>query len=354
MNSVNPKIASVGISVPPCCVSQLQAIELIKKYYTGELHSGSMQMITRMLRHPSIQKRHFAVDDPDVVSVLKNEDCDKRIQRFTHWARLLGAEAIRNALDKVNLTARDIDALIVNTCTGYICPGLSTYLIEEIGLRKNIKAYDLVGSGCGGALPNLQMASNYCISNPDNIALSVSIEICSATFQMKNDVSLLVSNSIFGDGAAAAVVWNRASGLHLADSDQIFLPEFRDDIRYIYQNGQLHNQLSKRLPQLIGQNIGKFTSGLISKNKLSIDDIDFFCIHPGGSKILDVCADALSLDQRKMKFSRDILTEYGNLSSPTVLLVLNKIIPDIGKGQWCLLLAFGAGLSIYGWLLKRE
>lgn len=354
MNGRNPKIASVGIAVPPCFITQSEAIKLVETHYTDELHPGSVQMITRMLQHPSIRKRHFAVDDPDVVCVLKNEDPDKRVQRFTHWARLLGAEAIRNALKKVSLTPEDIDALIVNTCTGYICPGLSTYLIEEIGLRKNIKAYDLVGSGCGGALPNLQMASNYCTSNPENIALSVSVEICSATFQMKNDASLLISNSIFGDGAAAAVVWNRPSGLHLVDSDQIFLPEFRDDIRYIYQGGQLHNQLSKRLPKIINQNIKKFTNEFLFKNQLSKSDVDFYCIHPGGSKILDSCAEALSLDQCEMKFSRDILSEYGNLSSPTILFILEKNFQAIKKDQWCLLLGFGAGLSVYSWLLKGE
>jgi predicted naringenin-chalcone synthase len=353
MNSTHPKIASVGIAVPPCCVTQAQAIKLIEKHYTGELHPGSMQMIIKMLQHPSIQKRHFAIDDPDVVGVLKNEDPDQCIQRFTNWARLLGTEAIRSALEKVSLTPKDVDALIVNTCTSYICPGLSTYLIEEIGFRKNIKAYDLVGTGCGGALPNLQIASHYCISNPENIVLSVSIEICSATYQMKDDASLLISNSIFGDGAAAAVVWNRPSGLHLVDSDQIFLTEFRDDIRYTYKGGQLHNQLSKRLPKLINQNIGNFTNEFLFKNKLSKSDIDFYCIHPGGSRILDACADALSLDPYQMMFSRDILSEYGNCSSPTVLLVLDKIFSDIRKDQWCILLAFGAGLSIYSWLLKR-
>jgi predicted naringenin-chalcone synthase len=354
MNTVHPKIASVGIAVPPVAITQLQAIELVDNYYTNELNPRSVQIIKKVLQHPSIQKRHFAVDNPDVVCVLKNEDPDKRVERFTYWARLLGKEAIWSALKKVNLIPENVDALIVNTCTGYICPGISTYLIEEIGFRKNIKAFDLVGGGCGGALPNLQMASNYCLSNPEHIALSVSIEICSATYQMKDDASLLVSNSIFGDGAAAVVVWDRPSGLQHVNSDQIFLPEFREDIRYIYKGGQLHNQLSKRLPKIINQNIRKFINDFLFKNKLSKTDIDFYAIHPGGSKILDACADALVLDQNAMKYSWDILSEYGNLSSPTVLFILDKFFHEIRKDQWSLLLSFGAGLSIYSCLLKGQ
>jgi predicted naringenin-chalcone synthase len=354
MYCIYPKIASVGIAVPPCSITQLQAIKLIDTYYKDELHSGSIQILNKILNHPSIHKRHFAVDNPDVVSVLNNEDPDKRVERFTHWARLLGTEAVRSALEKVSLHQKDIDALIVNTCTGYVCPGLSTYLIEDIGLRKDIKAYDLVGSGCGGALPNLQMASSFCTTNPEMIALSVSIEICSATYQMKDDASLLISNSIFGDGAAAAVIWSKPHGLNLINSNQNFLPEFRDDIRFVYKNGQLHNQLSKRLPEIINTNIRKYTHEFLGNNGLSKSDIDFYGIHPGGSKILDACADALELSQGSMMYSREILSEYGNLSSPSILFILNKMYSDIKKDQWCLLLSFGAGLSVYSWLLRGE
>ena len=345
-------IASIGVAVPPCSITQSQADSYIEKYYSNELHRRSLEIFHKVLRHPSIEKRHIAVEQTDALPDLKNEDPDTRIERFIRWSRLLGGEAIKSALAKRNLATTDIDALIVNTCTGYICPGLSTYLIEDLGLSSKIQAYDLVGTGCGGALPNLQLASQFCTSHPGAVAVSISIEICTATFQMGNDTSLIISNSIFGDGAAAAVVWDRPAGVSLIASDQCFLPEFRNDVRYVHKGGQLHNKLSKRLPGIIGERTAILVKELLNKNNLSQDKIDHYFIHPGGDKVLDSCALSLRLDDEKMKMSRSILLEYGNMSSPTILFELDRMYDQIKKDQWCLMLAFGAGMSIYGWLLK--
>lgn len=345
-------IASIGIAVPPCCVSQAQAEQFVDKYHAEELLPRSKQILHKVLKHPSIKKRYFAVDNPEVLPVIKQEDPDKRVSRFLHWSRLLGSQAIKSALSKCNLGISDISALFVNTCTGYICPGISTYLIEDLGFSNSIKAYDLVGSGCGGAVPNLQLASQFCLSHPGTIALSVSIEICSATYQMDNDLSLILSNAIFGDGAAAVVIWDQPKGVELVCSDQLFLPEFREHVRYVHKGGQLHNQISKRLPEIIGNNVGKFVSKLISKQNLSLNEISHFFIHPGGDKILDKCSEVLSISEDKMKLSRSILEDYGNCSSPSVLFEVNREFEQIKRGQWGILLSFGAGLSMYGWLLR--
>jgi predicted naringenin-chalcone synthase len=114
--------------------------------------------------------------------------------------------------------------LVVNTCTGYLCPGLSSYLLEKLGLPRNIRTYDLVGGGCGGAIPNLQAAQEYLKSAGKGTALCVAVEICSATFQMADDMSLLLSNALFADGAAAAVLWTRPQGLALVDSSNRHQP----------------------------------------------------------------------------------------------------------------------------------
>jgi predicted naringenin-chalcone synthase len=349
-----PTIASIGTSVPPCSITQEKADELFSLYYKEELRPRSLDVLHQIVKHPSIKKRHIAVGFPEDLPQLKNEDPDVRIERFTRWAKLLSTEAIRTALNKRNLSVKDVDALFVNTCTGYICPGLSTYLIEDLGFSKNIQAFDLVGSGCGGALPNLQLSSQYCISNRGKIALSVSVEICSATYQMSNDMSLIVSNAIFADGAAAAVVWDKPRGMRLLASDQCFLPEYRDDIRYKYKGGQLHNSLSQRLPAIVGQNVKTFVKSFLDKNDLNIEDISYYVIHSGGDKVLNACAESLGLSDDKMEFARNILQEYGNMSSPTVLFELEQVESKIKKDETCLMLGFGAGLSVYGWLLRGQ
>jgi predicted naringenin-chalcone synthase len=138
--------------------------------------------------------------------MLVSEDSDGRIRRFADSAIALSAQAARKALEETGLTTDVVSSLVVNTCTGYVCPGISTFLVERLGLPRHVNAYDLVGSGCGGAIPNLKIAGSQPSRKDGDVALSVSVEMCSAMFQMGNDLSLVLSNALFSDGAAAAVV----------------------------------------------------------------------------------------------------------------------------------------------------
>jgi predicted naringenin-chalcone synthase len=158
--------------------------------------------------------------------------------------------------------------LVVNTCTGYICPGISTYLIEKLGLSRRVRAYDLVGSGCGGAIPNLEIAQSLLARNGDGVVVSVSVEICTATFQMENDLSLLLSNTLFGDGAAAAVLWTRPVGYELVASASRYVPEQRDTIRYVHKHGQLYNQLSLKLPDLVRKAAAQVVADVLEPQSL--------------------------------------------------------------------------------------
>ena len=196
-------IASIATVTPPFLLEQAQSGEYLLRHYADKLNPRSLTLTRKLFSHPSILKRHFAIEDPD--SFL-SEDPDSRIARFTRWSIELSAQAIIKALGAINLSRDAVSGLVVNTCTGYICPGIATYLLEKLGLGHNIRVYDLVGSGCGGAIPNLEVAAAFLNSSSDRVVVSISVEICSATFQMGDDLSLLVSNALFGDGAAAAVL----------------------------------------------------------------------------------------------------------------------------------------------------
>lgn len=349
---INTSIVSVGVSVPPFSISQEEICSYVEPIYKDILNNRSMQLFLKMLHHPSIRKRHFSIDPPYSLNQLRDETPDQKVERFVRWARSLGREAIQSALDKAHLSIKNIDALFVNTCTGYVCPGISTYLIEDLGFSPGIKAFDLVGSGCGGAIPNIQLASQFCQSHPGCMALSLSVEICTATFQIGNDISLLLSNTLFGDGAAAVILSDQTSGVRLLESTQLFLPEYREHVRYVHKNGQLHNQLSKSLPETIGMHIEPFVSDLLNSCNIELNDIDHFLIHTGGYRVLEMCAQSLKLSDLQMATSRKILSDYGNLSSPTVLFELNDIFPRITNNKLCLMVAFGAGLSMYGMILR--
>jgi predicted naringenin-chalcone synthase len=348
----NAHIASFAVVPAPYIADQATAEEFMRKTYSNRLTSRSLSLIHTVFSHPSIQKRHFAIDSTDT---LVNEGPDARMARFTQWSVELSARAVQKALAQAGLSVGDVTGLVVNTCTGYICPGISTYLIEKLGLSRSIRTYDLVGSGCGGAIPNLQVAEALLKGNGGGVVVSVSVEICSATLQMDNDISLILSNALFGDGAAAAVLWAKPEGLEMVASAGRYVPEQRDTIRYIHKNGQLHNQLSLKLPQLVNKAAAEVVADVLKSHSLAVRDVKHWAVHTGGEKIINAVRDEIGIPEERLSATRKVLAEYGNMSSPTVWFVLDELQQQgIAPNEWCVMLAFGAGLSAHAFLFRKR
>ena len=345
-------IASMAIATPPHTLDQAELGRLAHKHYQRRLSPRSMSVIHALFSHPSIKQRNFAIDN---VENLVDEDLDARVARFTHWSQELSAQAINKALAQTGLSTGDVSGLVVNTCTGYICPGIATYLIEKLGLSRSVKVYDLVGSGCGGAIPNLEISESLVKQAGDGVVVSVSVEICTATFQMEDDLSLLLSNTLFGDGAAAAVLWMRPQGYELVASARRYVPEQRESIRYVHKNGQLHNQLSLRLPELVRKAAAQVVADVLVPRSLKPGDIKHWALHSGGEKIINAVRDEIGLSEEQVHATRSVLSEYGNMSSPTVWFVLGELEKrGIEPGEWCIMVAFGAGLSAHAFLLRKR
>jgi predicted naringenin-chalcone synthase len=343
-------IASVATAVPAYSADQAFAEEFMKKNFAGRLNSRSMGLIGTCFSHPSIRKRHFAFDDP---SCLVDEDPDLRVKRFTERSLELSAAAITRALDQAGVTTQDVSGIVVNTCTGYICPGISTYLIERLGLSRGVRAFDLVGSGCGGAIPNLQ-AAEALQRTVGGAVLSVSVEICSATFEMDNDLSLILSNALFGDGAAAAVVQDRPGRWELVASAGRYAPEHRETIRYVHRKGKLHNQLSLKLPEFVKKAAAEVVAEVLSTQGLTPGDVKHWALHTGGEKIINAVRDEVGIPEERLAATRAVLAECGNMSSPTVWFVLDEIGKNgAAPGDWCVMAAYGAGLSAHAYLLRK-
>lgn len=343
-------IASVALASPPYTVDQKESEAFLTEHYSDKLSPRNLAIMQKMFAHPSVLRRHLALES---LESLVSEGPDGRIARFTHWAVELSSQAIIKALTQAGLTVDDVEGLVVNTCTGYICPGLSTYLIEKLGLSRRIQAYDLVGGGCGGAIPNLKIGEGILRGGGEGVVLCVSVEICTATFQMGDDLSLIVSNVIFGDGAAAAVLWRKPRGLALVDSVSRYAPEHRDAIRYVYKDGQLHNQLLSSLPRLASRTVAETVTDLLEPRGLGVGDIKHWALHPGGERVINALKREMGLSEEQIRVTREVLAEYGNMSSPTVWFALRKILDTgIAPGDWCIMVAFGAGLSAHAFLLK--
>ena len=343
-------IASFACVVPPFSADQAFSAELVKKHFTSKLNARSMGLIRATFSHPGIRKRHFAVDDP---ALIMDESPDQKIARFTEKSIELSSQAVTKALDQAGVGIQDVTGLVVNTCTGYICPGISTYLIERLGLSRSTRVYDLVGSGCGGAIPNLQVAESLLKAN-GGVVVSVAVEICSSVFQMGNDLSLILSNALFGDGAAAAVLMTRPAGFELVASAGRYVPEQRDAIRFVHKEGQLHNQLSTKLPDLVNKAAADVVADLLLSQGLKTADIRHWALHTGGEKIISAVREAIGIPEEQLRATRTILAEYGNMSSPTVWFVLEEIQRNgISAGEWCVMVAYGAGLSAHAFLLRK-
>lgn len=343
------RIASVATALPPYRADQETAGRFFRRHYGERLSRGSLAVMDKVLGHGSIRTRHFAVESPDC---LVDEDPDRRVERYTRWAVELSSQAALKALSGAGTAPEEISALVVNTCTGYLCPGLTSYLIERLGLPRDVRGYDLVGSGCGGALPALGVGSGH-LAFLGGAVLLVSVEICSATFQVGDDRSLLISNALFGDGAAAAVLREGPGNLEIISSVSRHLPEERDKIRYVYRGGKLHNQLSPSLPGVVAGAVSEAVEELLGKAGITKGEVDHWAFHTGGDKILGGIQERLSLGGEAMAPSRRVLERCGNISSPTVWFSLREILDGgVIPGELIAMVTFGAGLSAHACLLR--
>lgn len=344
-------IASIATAVPEYSADQQTAEAFMRQQYGARLSQRSLGLVRTVFNHPSVRKRHFAFDDP---ARLVEETPDQRVARFTDRSIDLSARAVLRALDRAGATVEDVRALVVNTCTGYICPGIATYLVERLNLARDVRAFDLVGSGCGGAIPNVQLAESLLAKEPGGVVVSVSVEICSATFEMDNDLSLILSNALFGDGAAAAVLRSRPGGWEVLGTGGRYAPEHREAIRFVHKNGRLHNQLSLRLPDLVAGTAAGVSRDILTAAGMDRDAVSHWALHTGGEKIINAVRDGIGIPEERLAATRRVLAEYGNMSSPTVWFVLEEIEKrGVAGGDTCLVLAYGAGMSAHGALLRK-
>jgi alkylresorcinol/alkylpyrone synthase len=347
------RIGSVATAVPPFKIAQQLASRLLTQHYSDTLRPRSLNVMQKVLEHPSIRHRYLSVRDGTELLSLKDEDPDIRMDRFAYWATELSAGALRRALDAAHLAVEDLSAVVVNTCTGYLCPGIATYLVERMDIPRTTPVYDLVGSGCGGAIPNIQLGEQIVRNTPGGAVACISVEICTATYQMGDDIALIISNAIFGDGAAAAIVWDRPEGPSLVTTRSLLVPENREDVRYHYKGGQLHNYLSPQLPKIVGAHVPRLIEDALAEYGLTSGSVPHWAVHPGGDRMVQTLQEKLALTDEQLETTREILRDYGNMSSPTVLFELKRLMQrGIPSGEWGVMVAFGAGMSIHLYLIR--
>lgn len=346
-------ITGLGTAVPAKRYTQRECWEALRHSpHHARLGAPGRALLERvLLGEHGVHTRHLALDHlGDALEI----DPDVLYRRFLEHAPELATRAARAALQQAGLRPQDIDAVLISTCTGSLCPGLTSYVGERLGLRPDVLALDLVGQGCGAALPNLRTADAL-LQGPCGHVLSICVEVCSAALYVDNDPGVLVSACLFGDGAAAAVTSKAPCDgptVQWIGSVSHTEPAARDKLRMESRQGLLRNILSREVPALAGEHASRVLAQGLQEHGLQRADIGAWIWHAGGRTVLERLRAATGLEERHTRRSAELLARFGNLSSPFVLFVLAAALAERERGGWWWMSSFGAGFSCYGALLK--
>lgn len=345
----------VGTSTPATRYTKAECLEAFRKSdWFAQLDSRAHFIVSTVLqRDNGIEARRLAVESLDAVFKI---DPDTLAERFLTNAPRLAADAAQRALQNAGLTARDIDAVVISTCTGYLCPGLSGHVVERVGLRADVRAFDLVGQGCAAALPNLQLADALLRTGGCEHVLSICVEVSSAAMFLDNDPGVLISACLFGDGAGAAVLSRREAtvGRRIGwiESASLIEPQQRAALMFEQRDGMLRNILTRAVPALAAEYAQRVLDKVLGGAGLQQADICAWIMHAGGRDVLQSIERRLDLDAADLRYSAATLREYGNMSSAFVYFVLEAAIADDAPDGWWWLSSFGAGFSCHGALLR--
>jgi len=349
-------IIGLGTATPPRRYRQKECwTSLTASPHFGELSPRSQAILKKVLTGDNgIVTRHLALDTLEEVFAMTP---DVLHARFVAHAPRLATQAAERALAAARTPPEDIDAILVSTCTGYLCPGLTSYVGERLGLRPDVLALDLVGQGCGAALPNLQTASSLLAAGQGQRVLAICVEVCSAAFYLDDDAGVLISACLFGDGAGAAVLAPAAHGgrrVRWTASGSLHKPDDRDRLRFEQKNGMLRNILTPEVPDLAAEYVSTVLDTTLARSRVTRDQIAAWILHPGGRDVLQALRNRLSLPPAAVRWSEDILREHGNMSSPSVLFVLQAALAAGAPGGLWWMSSFGAGFSCHGALLEVD
>lgn len=356
-------IQSIGTALPPFATEQGRIADFMVEHL--RLDPNEEKDLRVLYRASGIRKRYSVLEDfgrnLNGQSFFKEDaqfpTAKARMDVYQRHALDLAAAASENALADVNVKLESISHLITVSCTGMYAPGLDIELIERLGLRTNVQRTSINFMGCYASFNGLKMADQIIGADPEARVLIVCVELCSIHLQDKKDEENLLANSIFGDGAAAIYVSS------VPGKKSLKVENFYSDLAlhgkqemgwYIGDYG-FEMKLSPRVPDVIKDGIGELTANLLANIDLDLPEIDFFAIHPGGKRILEVIEEKLDISKEQNRYAREALKSYGNMSSPTVLFVIKSILEDVEPSddeKYLLSFAFGPGLTLESALLK--
>lgn len=353
-----PGLAIMGLgTAQPAHLLQTQACELAKSYNCQS--QKQERVLEGLYRKTEINKRSTVLADVSR-QTLSIEDffrpvqygasgpgTQERMRRYAQDVVPLAVSAVQAALQAAGIGAGQITHLITVSCTGFFAPGLDISLIAELGLPATVARYQVGFMGCHGALNAIGIATSIAAADRHARIVICAAELCSLHFQYGWNSDDLVANSLFADGAAAIIAAHDsaapASSWKVTACGSKLIPNCREAMTWRIGNHGFSMTLSPELPQLIGENLPSWMAEWLGSYKLNVGQIGSWAVHPGGPRVLDAVQSSLELSSQALAASRQVLAECGNMSSPTVLFIIQRL-QAISAPRPCVVLGFGPGL----------
>lgn len=358
-------ITSIGTAVPTYRATQQEYMDFMLSHLTlSKRKSRELQILYRAsgihYRHSVMAEYQFEYDFfPDQSSTKPFPSVSSRLEIYNKESIKLCVEATKKCLEQSDLRYGDITHLIVVSCTGMRAPGNDIALIEQLGLSPQVERTAINFMGCYGSFNALKVANHILGSQSHAKVLIVSVELCTLHLQDLADTDNLLANSLFSDGAAAVLLEGSPNnvGYKLENFHCDLALGGKEEMEWDISESGFLMTLSMNIPDIIRKEIKSITRKLLDKIGLAIGEIEFFAIHPGGRRILEVIQQELEFPIEKNRFSMNILQNYGNMSSSTVLFVLNEILQQVSTADHnknVLSFAFGPGLTMESALFKVQ
>ncbi|WP_405791553.1 type III polyketide synthase [Streptomyces sp. NBC_01506] len=315
--------------------------------FARSAHDGKPQLplALRLIRNTGVQKRHLV---QPIEKTLRHPGLTERNRIYEIESKKRCPQVVEQALQNADMTARDIDAIIYVSCTGFLMPSLTAWLINTLGFRSDTRQIPIAQLGCAAGGAAINRAHDFCLAHPGNNVLIVACELCSLCYQPDaDDIGSLLSDGLFGDAVAAAVVrGSGGTGIELERNASYLIPHTEDWISYSVRDTGFHFQLDRRVPGTM-EPLAPVLREFAKDHSWDIGSLDFYIVHAGGPRILDDLAKFLDVDREVFRHSWATLTEYGNIASAVVLDAARRLFEqDTPRPEATGLIAgFGPGIT---------
>ena len=354
-------IAGIGVSVPPHRQAQEETAEIAHQFACK--NEDQSRLLNGIYRGAGVDTRHSVLletteEDPHPRQSFYGESSPTtraRMRRYEAEAIGLAYSAARNAIEDAAVSPDRVTHVVTVSCSGFFAPGVDIALIKRLGLSRKVARTHVGFMGCHGMLNGLRVAGAFLEQDPEACVLLLALEMCSLHHQYGWDVGQIVANALFADGAAAVVAVGgeprSPSDLRVAASGSVVVDDSEDAMSWRIGDHGFLMTLSQRIPELIAKNIRAYLEEWLSSHGLDLDRVGSWAVHPGGPRILTAFSQATGVYGSRLQVSYDILAEFGNMSSPTVFFIIDRMRqlkaprPDRRPGFWA---RTGGGVGAFG------